>query len=136
MTFDVLVADASDLHWRVISRAIRQAAPHASTLRVRDGDQALRFLFQMGLLTREPNVPSLVVLDADIPLAPAPLVLKRMRENASTRAVPVVMLSKSIDVERSDVVRDFETDAVFRQAADADAFEVELTKIVARLSQR
>ncbi len=85
MNMNVLVAEPSGADWAAIAKGIRRHLPEASVLRVKDGEQALRFLFHRGLLTVEPPVPDLVLLAEELPLIPAAGVIARMRIDPRTR---------------------------------------------------
>jgi CheY-like chemotaxis protein len=60
--------------------------------RVKDGEQAVRFLFQRGLLTEEPETPDLVVLAAELPIVPENAIIARLRQHPRTQAVPVILM--------------------------------------------
>lgn len=92
MSYNVLVAEPSDATWASIANGVRRLLPEAAILRVKDGEQALRFLFQRGLLTEQPDTPDLVVLAADLPIVPVNAVLARMRQHPRTRSVPVIFM--------------------------------------------
>jgi hypothetical protein len=104
MTFNVLVAELGNDCWAAIAAGIRQHYPDASILRVKDGEQAARFLFQRGLLTEEPETPDLVILAADLAIVPADVIVTRLRENAGTQSTPVVVVWR--DVSSDDEVLD------------------------------
>jgi hypothetical protein len=91
MILNVFVAEPSSEVWMWIKNGIRRHFSHASILRVKDGEQALRFLFQRGLLTDKPPTPDLIVLAADLQIVTAEGVLTRLRGHPRTRAIPVIM---------------------------------------------
>lgn len=64
---------------------------------VRDGVQALDFLFAKGQYTsRDPNVkPKVVLLDLKLPKVSGTEVLRRMRTDDRTKGIPVVVLTSS-----------------------------------------
>ncbi len=92
MSYNVLVAEPSDTTWASIADGVRRLQPEAAILRVKDGEQAMRFLFQRGLLTEEPDTPDLVVLAADLPIVPVNAILARLRQHPRTRSVPVIFM--------------------------------------------
>src|SRR6266498_4711359 len=63
----------------------------------RDGVEALDFLFCMNTYAdRDPHdLPSLILLDFNLPKMDGAEVLRRLRANARTRLIPVVMLTSS-----------------------------------------
>jgi CheY-like chemotaxis protein len=94
MNFNVLVAEPSNDDWISISRGLRRRLPDASVLRVKDGEQALRFTFRTGLLTDDPQIPHLVILAARLPLVSGERVLEQLRQDPRTQSVPVMVAWK------------------------------------------
>jgi CheY-like chemotaxis protein len=101
MTFNVLVAEPDNEYWASIAEGIRRQGSDASILRVKDGDQAVRFLFQRGLLTEQPQIPDLVVLAKDLPIVPSSEIVALLRQNAGTRTTPIVVVWP--DMKESDI---------------------------------
>ncbi|HMP81888.1 MAG TPA: response regulator [Verrucomicrobiota bacterium] len=64
---------------------------------VRDGVEALDYLFRRGIHSNRPagNDPQLVLLDLNLPKLGGIEVLRRMRAEKKTRAIPVVVLTVS-----------------------------------------
>lgn len=74
---------------------------------VRDGVEALDYLMRRGAFAdRPPGNPALVLLDLKMPKIDGLEVLRRIREDARLRTVPVVILTSS--AEESDVVRSYD----------------------------
>lgn len=88
----VVVAEPNDEDWESIADGIRQQSPDASILRVKDGEQAVRFLFHRGLLTENPETPDLVVLATNLPIVSTEAVITRIREHPRTEKTPVVVV--------------------------------------------
>ena len=78
---------------------------------VRDGEEALDFLFATGAYGgRDPNVfPEVVLLDLKLPKVSGLEVLRRMRADARTRRLPVVVLTSSN--EERDVISSYDLGA-------------------------
>lgn len=78
---------------------------------VRDGEEALDYLFAMGTHAgRDPSLmPSVVLLDLKLPKIDGLDVLRRMRNDERTRRLPVVVLTSSN--EEQDVVRSYDLGA-------------------------
>lgn len=95
-TVDVLLIDDCDASCKVTSAAIRRAAPTASLVRVKHGEQALRLIFDQGLLTHAPHIPRLIVLAWNVSNPSGDLVLRRLRET-SAPAIPVIVLTATSD---------------------------------------
>jgi CheY-like chemotaxis protein len=74
---------------------------------VRDGAEALDYLFQRGQYAARPaGNPAVVLLDLKLPKVDGLEVLKTIREEAGLRSVPVVMLTSS--KEEQDLLRSYE----------------------------
>lgn len=78
---------------------------------VRDGEQAIQYLFSIGPhADRDPAMmPEVVLLDMKLPKIDGLGVLRRMRADERTRRVPVVMLTSS--KEEKDVVSSYDLGA-------------------------
>ena|SRR5690349_4334250 len=74
---------------------------------VRDGEEALDFLFGRGAFDQRDmeHPPKLVLLDLKLPKLDGLEVLREMRGDPRTRAIPVVILTTSR--EESDLVRSY-----------------------------
>jgi len=78
-------------------RALKQSNILNDIVVVRDGVQALDYLFGTGefATTPPPPLPLLILLDIKLPKIGGIEVLRRVRENARTKRLPVVMLTSS-----------------------------------------
>jgi CheY-like chemotaxis protein len=73
---------------------------------VRDGAEALDFLYKRGVFKlRKNGNPAVVLLDLKLPRVDGLEVLKQLKEDPDLRAVPVVMLTSSR--EERDLVRSY-----------------------------
>jgi CheY-like chemotaxis protein len=99
MIYNVLVAEADNDTWTSIANGVRRYQQEAAIVRVKDGEQAMRYLFQRGLFTEEPETPHLIVLSAALPIVSADAVIDRLRQHPRTEAIPVIVI-------RRDAVRD------------------------------
>ena len=92
---DVLLVEDRAIDAQVTLAALRHAAtPDAKVLRLRDGNEALRYLFAVGEFARRSRaMPGLVLLDAEMPVVSGFCVLDVMRAHPATADVRVVMLT-------------------------------------------
>lgn len=93
---DILLADDSDDDALLALHALRRTAPELRVLRVKDGDQALQFLFETGgFAGRARGMPRLVLLDLQMPGTDGLQTLRAIREHPVTRELPVVLMSST-----------------------------------------
>lgn len=92
---DVLVVDDRSVDAEVTLFALRQAStPEARFLRLKDGSEALRYLFALGEFAHHSGgPPGLVLLDTDMPAMSGLCVLDIMRAHPATSGIPVIMLT-------------------------------------------
>ena len=78
---------------------------------VRDGTEALDYLFCRGIHAERDcsKKPKVIFLDVKLPKMDGAEVVKEIRENESTRHIPIVMLTTS--TQESDMIRCYENGA-------------------------
>jgi CheY-like chemotaxis protein len=105
-------------------RAFRKSGIKEEVVVARDGVEALDFLFGQGAYagrdTSEP--PRLILLDLKLPKLDGVEVLQRIRDEESTRLLPVVILTSSR--EPQDVMRCYSlyANSYIRKPVDFDQF--------------
>lgn len=106
----LLVEDNPD-HEALTIRALKKAHVLNDIIVAHDGAEALDLLFGVeGDPGRQPiPVPQLILLDLKLPKVDGLEVLRRLRENARTRLIPVVVLTSSD--EEGDVVTSYKLGA-------------------------
>lgn len=102
----LLVEDSSD-DVELTLRAFERSKAVSEIVVVRDGEEALDYLFRTGAhAARDPGAePEVVLLDLKLPKIDGLEVLGRMRSDERTRRVPVVVLTSS--GEESDLIRSY-----------------------------
>lgn len=104
--------------------ALRKVQVAEEIVVVRDGQEALDYLFARGAYThRDPQIqPDLILLDVNLPKLNGIEVLRRIRQHTSTRLIPIVMLTTSD--EEQDRLRSYElyANSFIRKPVDFDKF--------------
>ncbi len=104
---EILLVEDSPQDLELTLRALRKAnlANHIQV--ARDGAEALEFIFCTGQYAHRQiaQVPKVVLLDLKLPKVDGLEVLRRIKGDARTKAIPVVMLTSS--KEQSDVIESY-----------------------------
>lgn len=102
----ILLVEDSDADAEMILRALRKSAVANKIARVRDGVEALEFVFREGSFGQRCSAqPKLILLDVKMPRLGGIDVLRRLKADERTRVVPVVMLTSS--AEERDIVESY-----------------------------
>jgi two-component system, response regulator len=93
----ILLVEDNDLDAELASRAFQRAKITNPLVRVRDGMEALDYLFARAKHTaRDPrDLPMFILLDLNIPKLSGLKVLEAIREDESIRHLPVIILTSS-----------------------------------------
>ena len=103
---DILLAEDSDADAELTLRALRKGNLLNKIVRVRDGVEALEFVFREGpWSTRGSTQPKLILLDLKMPRLGGIDVLRRLKSDHRTQALPVVMLTSS--AEEQDIAESY-----------------------------
>lgn len=89
----------------------------------RDGEEALNYIFRRESFSRRPEGnPRLILLDLKLPKVDGLEVLRQVKEDPATRAIPVVILTSSR--QESDLVRGYQlgTNSYIQKPVDFDQF--------------
>jgi len=93
---EILLVEDDPLDAELTMRALKTAGLANSLLWVKDGQEALDYLFQDGQYAdRGRSAPRLVLLDVNMPRVNGVEVLKAIKADGRTRRIPVVMLTAS-----------------------------------------
>ncbi|MBA3499853.1 MAG: response regulator [Myxococcota bacterium] len=97
----ILLVEDNATDEKLTLRAFKKSGVWNEVVVVRDGAEALDFLFGMGAYEgRDANVPpTIVLLDLKLPKIDGMEVLRRMRADPRTRLIPVVVLTASREEE-------------------------------------
>lgn len=94
----ILLVDDSATDGELALRALRRADSRSFVLWVRDGEEALEYLFKTGRYADNDDLPpKVVLLDIKMPKVDGLEVLRQFRERDPERTVPIVMLTSSAE---------------------------------------
>ena len=95
----ILLVEDNDAHTKLILRAFKEDRLANPVNCVRDGEEALDFLYQRGNYDdpdKSPR-PDMILLDLKLPKIDGLEVLKTVKEDANLQSIPVVVLTSSTD---------------------------------------
>lgn len=100
----ILLVEDNESDERLTTRALKKSKVANQVVVVRDGAEALDYLFATGAYSdRDPSqLPTLTLLDLSLPKIGGLDVLRRIRSDPRTKLLPVVMLTSSD--EQKDVL--------------------------------
>jgi CheY-like chemotaxis protein len=93
----IVIVEDDPGHARLIERGLRRAHITNDVVILRDGQEALAYLFPEPEIEDPPNVPYLILLDLGLPIVDGYVVLERVKRDERTQHIPVIMLS-TVDV--------------------------------------
>ncbi|HJV24988.1 MAG TPA: response regulator [Aromatoleum sp.] len=96
---DLLLVEDNQYDAELALRAFRRNATAHRVQWVRDGEEALDFMFCAGKFVQRPagQRPRLILLDLKLPRVDGLEVLRKLKGDLRTREVPVVMLTSSAE---------------------------------------
>lgn len=137
---DLLLVEDSPDQAELTLRALRVRGLDESALVLRDGAEALDFLFCTGAWAdRSPNGgPRLILLDLKLPKVDGLEVLRRIKADERTAATPVVILTSSAEERdilesyrlgaNSYIVKPVDSDSFARAIRDVGLYWMQLNK--------
>ena len=103
---EILLVEDNETDAEMTMRALRRKNLANQLVWVKDGVEALDFIFRRGAYASRPNsAPRLVLLDLKMPKVDGIEVLRQIKSNEETKAMPVVMLTSS--AEERDIVASY-----------------------------
>jgi two-component system, response regulator len=127
---EILLVEDNPHDAEITLRALKRAnfANHVQWLK--DGEEAIAFLFSEGPYVDKPQPrPRVMLLDIKMPKVDGIEVLTRIKADSRTRSIPVVMLTSS--KEETDLVRSYDlgVNSYLVKPVDFQRFSEEVTRI-------
>ena len=126
---EILLAEDNESDAEMTIRALRRKNLANNLVWVKDGAEALDFIFRRGAYASRPDgSPKLVLLDLKMPKVDGIEVLRQIKSNEQTKMMPVVMLTSS--AEERDIVASyaFGVNSYVVKPVDFSNFVVEVAK--------
>jgi len=126
---DILLVEDNPTDAELTMRALRKGNLANHITWVKDGAEALEFIFRSGAYAGRPDQnPRLILLDLKLPKVDGIEVLKRLKADDRTRAIPVVMVTSS--AEGRDVAESYQlgVNSYVVKPVEFDAFSETVAK--------
>jgi CheY-like chemotaxis protein len=95
---DILLAEDDDGHAYLVQTNLKRAGIVNPISRVRDGQEALDYVFRHGEYSRrDASQPLLMILDINMPRVDGVEVLNKIKKNPATTSMPVIILTTTDD---------------------------------------
>jgi len=127
---EILLVEDSSADAEMTLRTLKRRGIANNVEWVRDGVEAIEYLFCEGKFAdRRNGYPKLVVLDLKMPRMDGLQVLARMKADARTKAIPVVMMTSSR--EEGDLLASYElgVNSYVVKPVDFDAFAETVSQV-------
>lgn len=108
LIIDILLVEDNKNDAELAIRALKKNNVSNSIVWVKDGEEAIHYLFGEGEYSKRNinNKPKIVLLDLKLPKIDGIEVLQKIRSNQLTKKLPVVMLTSSN--EEKDIVKSYD----------------------------
>ncbi len=126
---EILLAEDNETDAEMTIRALQRKNLANNLVWVKDGAEALDFIFRRGAYASRPSgTPKLVLLDLKMPKVDGIEVLRQIKANEETKAMPVVMLTSS--AEERDIAASYAlgVNSYVVKPVDFSSFVVEVAK--------
>ncbi|MBI3561111.1 MAG: response regulator [Gammaproteobacteria bacterium] len=122
----ILLVEDNDAHTKLILRAMQEDRLTNPVYCVRDGEEALDYLFHRGGYTdtnKHPR-PDIILLDLKLPKINGLEVLRTIKESADLKMIPVVVLTSSTDQRDVDKAYQHYVNSYISKPLDFDKFRL------------
>lgn len=121
MAVDILLVEDNPGDQRLTSEAFHKLKKEVTLHIVSDGLSALDFLYHRGQYFQAP-VPSLIILDLNLPLKSGCEVLSEIKNDSDLRRIPVIMFSTSTSEQEIDRTYGLYANCYIAKPHDFDVF--------------
>ena len=144
---EILLAEDNETDAEMTIRALRRKNLANNLVWVKDGAEALDFIFRRGIYaSRGVTSPKLVLLDLKMPKVDGLEVLRQIKSSEETKTMPVVMLTSSAEERdivasyssgvNSYVVKPVEFSSFIEEVAKAGCYWVLVNRLPAQFEHR
>jgi CheY-like chemotaxis protein len=131
----ILLVEDDPGHARLIEKNLRRALIYNQLIHLENGRQAVEFIFSEGAYAgQERPAQLLVLLDLNMPVMDGFQVLERMKSEAETRPIPVIILTTTNDPREIKRCYDLGCNIYVTKPVDYEQFSDAISKLGLMLS--
>ncbi|MCB2148395.1 MAG: response regulator [Deltaproteobacteria bacterium] len=126
----ILLVEDDPGHARLVEKNLRRANIHNPIVKFEDGGRAMDYLFGEGAYSGNPTPENLLVLlDLNLPVMDGYQILRRMKEDESTRRIPVIILTTTDDPREIVRCYDLGCNVYITKPVDYEEFSEAIRKL-------
>ena len=125
----LLIEDSSD-DADLMARALKAGSMNLRVTVVEDGEEAMNYLRRKGPFATAPE-PDLILLDLHLPRMTGHEVLAEIKEDASLRRLPIVIMTSSVDENDFQIAYELHANCCVSKPTDHEEFTLAVQKIEA-----
>jgi CheY-like chemotaxis protein len=124
----LLIVEDSDADFEAVKRSLKKIGFNHSIYRVTDGEEALDFIFHSGEYQNQEVAPkpTLIMLDLNLPGTDGREVLATIKEDESTRQIPVIVFSTSANPQDIEICYKWGANSYLLKAMDINKLQESL----------
>jgi len=125
----ILLVEDNDDDIELTLRAFQKHDSPHEVIVVKNGEEALNYMFARGEYTMDRALPDLILLDLNLPRVSGHEVLQEIKQHDEFKNIPVVILTTSD--EKSDIVKGYElgSNSYILKSVDYETFTDTLAKL-------
>jgi CheY-like chemotaxis protein len=126
----ILLVEDDPGHARLVEKNLRRANLTNPIVALGDGRQAMDYLFREGAFSGDPTPGNLLVLlDLNLPVMDGYQVLRRMKADASTKRIPVIVLTTTDDAREIDRCYELGCNVYITKPVEYEGFSEAIRKL-------
>lgn len=128
---ELLLIEDSPYDAELTFKALKAKMPTLQHHHIRDGEEALDYLFRRGAYAdREYTLPLLILLDLDVPKVNGEEVLRQLKSNPATSIIPVVVITVSTSEEQMRQVYQLGANSFIIKAMNFVKYSLTIAEVV------
>ena len=129
-TADILLVHDSAHAAELTEHVFRSACPRATIASVTSSEQALYYVFRAGHYSqRDRGSPRLILLDLEVPGIGGLQVLERLKQDSSSRLIPIVAMADRDDATVAARCYTLGANSLLHKSSDMDRYKLQLRHV-------